>query len=243
MQFISRDLSPEGVLTVGINRPKQLNALNTALLNELLEAFKPDSAVRSVLLRSEIEKAFVAGADISELSPEVASLGHQVMMRIEEFPAPVVVEVNGYALGGGLELALSCDLICCGPNAVFGLVETSLGLIPGFGGTVRLSSRIGLQLSKRLILTGEKLTADEAAAIGLVDYFFEEELQRESALLAAQLATGPTKAYVSIKNLFRANQEALINEEKEFSELLSSIDAGEGREAFLAKRKPDFIGK
>jgi len=247
-----------GVAFLTIQREQALNALNVEVLQALTDAFtelqaEPD--IRAVALRGAGEKGFVAGADIrvmSEASSEelrrFVQLGQNLMRQIEAFPLPVVALVHGFALGGGFELALACDLIVASAKARFGQPEIHLGLIPGFGGTQRLIQRAGLAVAKRLIYTGETLTAEQAFQQGLVDYLVppEEFEQRGEEILFTLAARSPV-ALAAAKRALEAGVFAksagLRREEEEFVALFDTEDAHEGMSAFLEKRPPKFIGR
>ena len=198
-----------GILEVTINRPKALNALNAQVLSELSEVLNPlvdqrPIAYSGLLLKGSGEKAFVAGADIkamNEMTPaqgeEFARLGQKVVGLFEELPFPVIAAVNGFALGGGCEIAMSADFIYCSESAVFGQPEVNLGLIPGFGGTQRLFRYVGLARSKELIYTGKNIKAEEALRIGLVNKVFSDN---ESLLEGARktLSVIASKSRVTI---------------------------------------------
>ena len=243
-----------GVAVLTVNRPKSLNALNTAVLKELDQALSElaaDAAVRAVVLTGSGEKAFVAGADISEMaemSPaaarEFSRLGSGVFRSIEELRKPVIAAVNGYALGGGLELALACDFIYASDNARLGLPETTLGVIPGFGGTRRLAARCGAARAREMIFTGRPLDAAKAAACGLVNEVFPQaELLKAASAAAGKIAANGPLAVAAAKD---AVDNGAGNPEYEpalFSLLFATADQREGMKAFTEKRKADFKGE
>ncbi len=256
----------EDVASIVIKREKSLNALNDLVLSGIRAAVaelqascagdKAYSRCRCVLLRSEGEKAFVAGADIrqmSEASPSerknFAELGQSTMRSIEALPLPVIAVVQGFALGGGMELALACDLIVASERANFGQPEVNLGLIPGFGGSQRLQLRCGNGVARRLILTGESISASEAHRIGLVDYLVEPEaLEAEARALAKKLSSrGPLALAAAKRTMQSLDGEALSsgleNETAEFINLFAHDDTKEGLSAFLEKRSAQFKGK
>jgi enoyl-CoA hydratase len=213
-------------------------------------------ALRALVLTGAGDKAFVAGSDIkamSELSAVQArafsELGHRVFARIEALPFPVLAAVNGFALGGGLELALTADLIYCSDNAKFGQPEVNLGLIPGFGGCVRLGRRIGAQASAELVLTGETIDAQRALRLGLVvAVFAQAELLEEVNAVAKKIASrGPAAVRAAKRVLQRALEvdpaTAAVIEQQEFAQLFVSADQREGCKAFLDKRAAHFSGE
>ncbi|MCE3010342.1 MAG: enoyl-CoA hydratase-related protein [Proteobacteria bacterium] len=243
-----------------LQRPEALNALSSEVLSDLAEALdqleeKPFSECRCLVLTGSGEKAFVAGADIKEISQmnqeesvEFAHKGQKIFSRFEELPFPVIAAVNGFALGGGLELALACDFMIASEKAKLGLPETTLGLIPGFGGTVRLSRSVGLNAAKRIIFTGEMITAVEAQAMGLVSQVVKPEELMATAIKVAETlcARGPVALHQAKKSIFGTfdleKEEAMEFEAQRFSELFSTSDIREGTAAFLEKRKPAFKG-
>jgi enoyl-CoA hydratase len=251
-----------GVATVTLNRPDKLNALNTEVLRELaelvvaLEARPFEQRPRALVLTGAGDKAFAAGADIAELgsldsaaAKAVSALGHALGRALDRTSFPSIAAVNGFALGGGLELALCCDLIICGESARFGQPEVNLGVIPGFGGTFRLMARVGVGQARRLIYTGETIDALRAERIGLVDQVFPHtELLNQAAQLGHTLASKGPLALRAAKrslfdNLYQDFTAAAVNEAERFGELFDTADAHEGFEAFLAKRPPCFVGR
>lgn len=238
-----------------INRPKKLNALNNAVLNELdsiLDTVAKDKKIRGLILKGAGDKAFVAGADITELagldnkSGRAASeKGQRIFNKIENCPKPVIAVVQGYALGGGAELALSAHIRIATPNAVFGLPEVSLGLIPGYGGTQRLTKLIGKAKAMQLILTGEQIKAEEALKLGLVNQIEEENtIEAATALLLKIFKNSPVAISKAIKAINTADsQDGYKTEAQLFGELCETDDFKEGTAAFLEKRKPEFSGK
>jgi enoyl-CoA hydratase len=247
-----------GVAVVTINRADKLNALNEQLLAELTQTFVAlgkDAAVRVAILTGA-GKAFVAGADIaamSGLSPLEAQsfsrAGHELGYIIEDLPIPVIAAVNGYALGGGLELALCADFIIASQRAKFGQPEVGLGLIPGFGGTQRLPRRIGIARARELIYSGDTIDAEEAARIGLVNRIVApEELIERATDLASRIASRSTVAVASCKRLLQEGQAAPLRTANElevnaFAALFGSEDQREGTQAFLERRSPTFAGR
>lgn len=243
---------------IKICRPEALNALNNQVLkdlNFLLESEQIQKA-KVIIVTGEGEKAFVAGADIKEinsLSPskakDFAELGQMVFRKLEGFKVPIIAAVNGFALGGGLELAMSCDFIYASEKAKFGLPEASLGLIPGFGGTVRLSRYVGLAQAKELIYTGKMFSAQEALQLGLVNKVLKpEDLILECKKTADIIKTrGPLAVESAKKSIMRSYDleidQAMEVEASHFSELFKSKDVQEGTNAFIQKRTPHFTGQ
>ena len=248
----------DGVGLLTINRPKVLNALNPATLEEIdaaLDQVRSDDSIRVLVITGSGEKAFVAGADISEfpkMNPLQAQLfaqkGQAVFFKIEELPIPVIAAVNGFALGGGCELAMSCDFIYASDTARFGQPEINLGIIPGFGGTQRLARLVGRAKAKELCMTGEQITAQEAKDIGLAASVFPASDLVDSAMKTARgLAAKGRVALRAIKTTVDRGVEADLKtgcaiEVEAFGTSFSSQDAKEGATAFLEKRKPSFKG-
>ncbi|HET8778203.1 MAG TPA: enoyl-CoA hydratase-related protein [Candidatus Limnocylindria bacterium] len=241
---------------VRLNRPKQLNALNGAVMDALcasLEELDRDDGVRAIVVTGN-ERAFAAGADIGEMadaSPIDMLLTNRIGQwdRIRRITKPVIAAVNGWALGGGCELAMTLDLIVAGEGAKFGQPEINIGVIPGAGGTQRLTRALGKSKAMRMILTGEPITAREAEAAGLIAVITQDELVVEDALaLAAQIATKSPIALRLAKEAVNAAYEmsltdALAHERRLFYLLFASDDQKEGMAAFLEKRTPDFTGR
>ena len=248
----------EEIAIVTIDRQKKLNALNTLLLKELEQGFtrlSEDDELQGVILTGLGDKAFVAGADIEELADldmqtgrRGSEEGQRVFSLIEKFPRPVLAAINGYALGGGCELALACHLRIASTNAKFGFPEVSLGIIPGFGGTVRLSRLIGLGRAVEMVLTGDMISADRAQDFGLVSAVVElEDLLTESKNFLSRFTShSPSAVQKAIQSLYFAYDsrtvEALNMENDLFGQLSGSEDMKEGISAFLEKRKPIFKG-
>lgn len=249
----------DGIRTVTFHRPKALNALNRATLAELdavLEDSATQEALRCVILTGAGEKAFVAGADITEfnaLSPAEAAAysrrGHAVLDRMAALRVPVIAAVNGFALGGGLEVALACDFIWASDNARLGLVEANLGIIPGFGGVARLARRVGRARAAEYIYTAAQLSAEEALRTGLVNRVVPQaELLVEAKKLAATIATKGPVAVGLVKNLLAQGCDADLRtanalEAQAFGVVFSTADKVEGVAAFLEKRKAVFPGR
>jgi enoyl-CoA hydratase len=255
--LVRQDLdAPIAVLT--INRPDKLNALNAEVLQALdqaLDAIAANPEIRVVILTGAGEKAFVAGADISHLatlSPAeakaVSEVGQRIFQRIESFSRPVIAAVNGFALGGGCELALACHIRIASNRARFGLPEVGLGTIPGYGGTVRLARVVGLGNAVQMTLTGAPVGADEALRIGLVTQVVEPEaLLAEARGMAEQIAgKGPVALREALASIYRAQDvaaaDALAFEAERFGALAGTADMKEGMGAFLEKRSPTFRG-
>lgn len=249
----------DGIARVTINRPDKLNALNATVIAELADAvghIESDDAVRGVILTGAGSKAFVAGADIGELGTQGpmeakarALAGQRAMRRLERCGKPVLAAVNGFALGGGCELAMACHLRVASESARFGQPEVKLGLGPGYGGTVRLPRLVGRGRALELLLTGAMIDAQEAYRIGLVNRVVPadrllaetEALARtilEQAPLAVQLVLEAVEAGLDL-----TVDEALLLEANHFGLLSSTADMREGTAAFLAKRKPRFEGR
>lgn len=249
----------EGIATITFNRPKALNALNSALLDELsaaLDGIAGNEEIRVLVLTGAGDKAFVAGADIKELAglnalqgKRFAQKGHSVMNKIAALPIPVIAAVNGYALGGGTEMALACDFIYAAESANMGLPETTLGLIPGFGGTQRLSRLIGANQAKELIYTGRMVPAAEAKTLGLINQVFAAESLMAEVMKTAQAIAA--KGRVSLRAAKEAVNSGLETdlatglkiEQDAFALCMVSEDAVEGTGAFIEKRKPVFKGR
>jgi len=243
---------------VTIDRQEKLNALNASVIQEIGEVFtslRDDDSVRAVILRGAGEKAFVAGADIDELSSmnsisgvAVSRIGQEVFRAIELFPKPVIAAIAGYALGGGCELALACHLRVASEKARFGLPEVGLGIIPGYGGTVRLARLVGLGRAIELTLTGDMIEAERAQAIGLVSLVAKPDAVIDEAKALARRITknGPIAVRLALESMYRAldtgTEDALGFESAAFGLLASTEDMKEGMEAFLNKRKVEFKG-
>ncbi len=240
-----------GLIT--INRPEALNALNSAILAELDQLLDQIDleVIRCLVITGTGEKAFIAGADVAEMSEMnqteavlFSETGNSLFSKIEKFPVPVIAAINGYALGGGNELALSCDIRICSQNAVFGQPEAGLGITPGFGGTQRLARVIGSKSkAKEILFTCRNIKANEALEIGLVSAVYPSESLMEEALkIAARIAS---HAPIAVRNIKKAVNEGLdmsiddaIKREIElFSACFATEDQKEGMQAFLEKRK------
>ncbi len=246
----------EGVLTITINRPSQLNALNKETISELgdlLRKANEDASIRVLVITGSGEKSFVAGADIKEFAEfsiaqggELAMKGQELLFNIiENMQKPVIAAVNGFALGGGLELALACHIRLASNNARMGLPEVSLGVIPGYGGTQRLAQIIGRGKANEMIFTAGMMKADEALQWGLVNYVVEpEELLQKAYEIADKISTNSGTAIASAIRAVNANFVDGVNgfhtEIEEFGKCFGTRDFKEGTSAFLEKRKPNF---
>ena len=263
MEFITYEQEGfVGVIT--INRPKALNALNSQVLDELSEVFDSVdlATIRALVLTGAGDKSFVAGADIGEMSTltkaegeAFGKKGNDVFLKIENFPIPVIAAINGFALGGGCEISMSCDIRLCSDNAVFGQPEVGLGITPGFGGTQRLARTVGIGMAKQLIYTARNIKADEALRIGLVNAVYsavtdeagnvtataQENLLAQAKKMAATIAAN---APIAVRNCKKAINEgislsidkAVEVEEKLFGDCFESYDQKEGMANFLRKK-------
>lgn len=249
----------EGLAYIIVNRPDKLNALNMQTIQELNDAFcsiREDSAVKVVIVTGAGDKAFIAGADIGELARLDFSEGKKYVLKgqeltkvIENFPKPVIAAVNGYALGGGTEIALACHVRIASDNAKMGQPEVRLGLIPGFGGTQRLARLVGKGKAMELVLSGKVINAEEALRIGLVNQVVPQaDLLNTCEAAAREMAfNGPLALEFAImainKGLDKTLDEGLQVEAEYFGRACSTEDSKEGTQAFLDKRKADFQGK
>lgn len=251
MEFVTYEA--EGLISIiTINRPNALNALNSQVLEELDQILDQiDTAfVRALILTGAGNKSFVAGADIAEMSTftkkegeAFGKRGNDIFRRLETFPLPVIAAVNGFALGGGCELCLSCDIRICSENAVFGQPEAGLGITPGFGGTQRLARIIGPGMAKQMMFTARNIKAEEAYRIGLVNAVYpQEELLSEAKKMAKGIADN---APIAVRNCKKAindglqvdMDQAVAIEERLFGDCFETLDQKEGMGAFLEKRK------
>lgn len=246
-----------GVLTV--NRPAKLNALSSELLAEIddvLARVESDAELKALIVTGAGEKAFVAGADIQELNAavpvrahEITQRGQRILRRLELLPKPSVAAVNGFALGGGLELAMACTVRVASPNAKLGQPEVKLGIIAGYGGTQRLPRLVGRGRALELLLTGEPIDAAEAHRIGLVNHVVPQEqlLQFSRGLLAKMLVNGPLAVRLTMQavdaGLNMSLEDGMRFEAAAFAVSAATEDKQEGTRAFLEKRKPAFSGK
>ena len=250
MGFVNCEVK-DNIAVVTINRPEALNALNSQVLDDLAAAFDgiDTNVVRAVVLTGAGEKSFVAGADIGEMSTltkaegeAFGKKGNDIFRKIEEFPVPVIAAINGFALGGGCEISMSCDIRICSENAMFGQPEVGLGITPGFGGTQRLARLIGAGMAKQLIYTAKNIKADEAYRIGLVNAVYpQEELMAAAEKMASQIAANAPIAVRACKKAINDGLQtdidaALVIEEKLFGSCFESEDQREGMANFLRKK-------
>ena len=256
-QFLKLDKT-DGIATVTIDRPKALNALNPDVLKEMFSMFLGlrDDAEVTVILVTGTGKAFIAGADIAHMKDldetgglRFAELGLAVLGIIEGMEKPVIAAVNGFALGGGTEFILACDMVFASSRAKFGQPEVKLGIIPGFGGTQRLPRLVGKMVAKELIFTGDVIDAARAKAIGLVNEVFEPEALMDEALaVAKRVAKAGPVAVAKAKQAIdlgydQALSSGLTVEKMAFGALFNTHDRLEGMTAFVEKRAPNFEGK
>ncbi len=253
MEFLKANIE-NGICTLAISAPKSLNALNSTILKELDDFIDHiDSNVKVLIITGDGEKSFVAGADISEMQnlnaeegENFGRLGAKVFRKIEVLDIPVIAAVNGFALGGGCELAMACDIRICSDNAKFGQPEVGLGIIPGFSGTYRLAKLIGMGYAKEMIYTGKVIRADEALRIGLVNAVYPQaELMDAAKALAAKICAMAPIAVRYAKLCINAEydleaDEAIAYENKVFGMCFDTKDQKEGMTAFLTKAKPSF---
>lgn len=246
------------ILVITINRPESLNALNNELIAELSECFQEacqDTAIGGIILTGSGEKAFVAGADIKELSAvsrqnalEMSRKGQILFGSIEKCPKPVIAAVNGFALGGGCEIAMACHIRIASKNARFGQPEVNLGTIPGYGGTQRLTQLVGRGKALELMLTGDMISAEEAHVVGLVNQLADDQeklMEQATAMMKKILSKGPLAVANVIRSVnagFSFEDAGYTAEAERFAECADTQDFKEGTAAFLEKRKPVFKG-
>jgi enoyl-CoA hydratase len=249
----------DGIAKVIINRPQVLNALNKDTISELATAvdeLDADKSIKVAILTGEGDKAFIAGADIKQMAgmtplegKKFAELGHNMLFKIENSRIPFIAAINGYALGGGCEVLMACDICIASKSAKMGQPEINLGVHPGFGGTQRLPRLVGKMKAKELLLTGKNIDAEEAYKIGLVNMVVDDDKLMETAnKLAGQIASKSPIQTAFIKSLVNKGIDIDLNtacslEISYFSSSFSTDDQKEGMKAFLEKRKPEFKGK
>ncbi len=252
MAFVTTELQG-AVAIMTIDRPKALNALNPEVLADLKAAFEAidQNVVRCIVLTGAGEKSFVAGADIGAMSTMTKAegeafgkLGNDIFLMVESFPIPVIAAINGFALGGGNELAMSCDIRLCADNALFGQPEVGLGITPGFGGTQRLARLVGMGMAKQLVYAAINIDATEAHRIGLVNAVYPQaELMENAVKLATKIARN---APIAVRNCKKAINDgmqvdidaACVIEEKLFGDCFETHDQVEGMGCFLSREKP-----
>jgi enoyl-CoA hydratase len=252
------EVDSDRILTLTVSRPQALNALNTETMLELQHFFAKDAPSRTdiagIVVTGAGEKAFVAGADIKEfleLNAETGAAmsqrGQNIFCLIEQFPKPVVAAVNGFALGGGCELAMACHLRVAGPGAKFGQPEVNLGIIPGYGGTQRLVQYVGKSKAFELLMTADMIGAEEAHRLGLVNHVVAagEEVAKAKELILKIAKKGPVaiaKIIEAVNAYFDMGQDGFAREVLEFGNTTATADFREGAAAFIEKRKPNFQG-
>jgi len=245
----------EHILIITINRPDKLNALNQTVLNELNEAMDlvyKDEKIKAVIITGAGEKAFVAGADIAEFvsvkdneGGSLSKKGQDIFFKVENCPKPVIAAVNGFALGGGCELAMACHFRLASTNAKFGQPEVNLGLIPGYGGTQRLTMLIGKGKAMEMMMTGNMIDANDAKTLGLVNYVETPEnlIPKSKEILNVILTKSPvaiSKIIEAVNAFYDKQKNGFDEEAKLFGAVFSTDDKKEGTAAFLEKRKPVF---
>ncbi len=256
LENVVAEMKENGVLVITINRPDKLNALNKKTIDELHEALldaENDNEIKVILLTGAGNKAFIAGADIAEFSEfsveegrSLSATGHFKLFNfVENYSKPVIAAVNGFALGGGLELAIACHMRVASDNAKMGLPEVSLGLIPGYGGTQRLAQLVGKGKAFEMITTGDMIGSEDALKWGLVNYVTTPELLMEKCMeLAKKISTKSLVAVGTAIKVVNAGYNNKLNgfevEIDEFGKLFGTGDFKEGTKAFLEKRKPNF---
>lgn len=258
-EYISYDKKEDAIGVLSINRPKVLNALNWDTLRELGKFFEevlPGEDLKALIVSGAGDKAFVAGADIAQMNSmstrefkEYVDYAHKVYQLLEDDPCPSIAAINGYALGGGCELALACDIRIASEKAKMGFPEVKLGIFPGWGGTQRITRVLGLGKTKELVFTGEMIDAGEALRIGLVEKVVpHEEIMTEALKIAGSIAKRGPLAVRLAKTAINAGsemdlQKALLLEKTLVSLCFDSADRVEGMQSFLEKREPSFTGE
>jgi enoyl-CoA hydratase len=252
------DVDDAGIATITINRPDKLNALNQDVMNDLEAAFTKvhsDNSIRGVILTGQGEKSFVAGADIRQFTKldadsgrTFAERGQAVFNLIEQSPKPVIAAVNGYALGGGCELALACHIRIASENAIFGQPEVNLGIIPGYGGTQRLPRVVGRGIAIEMILTGDQVKAQRAYEVGLANRVVASEslLDEARAMMKTITSKAPLAVGMSLDAILASEKpmkDGLSDEADLFGKACATDDFSEGAAAFLERRKPSFHGR
>lgn len=248
----------DGVATITFNRPKALNAMNAETVAEIFDAAtrcKDDDSIKAIILTGSGDKAFVAGADISQMQdmrPSEAlafmEAGHETWRLLETMPKPVVAAINGFALGGGTEISLACDMRFASENARFGQPEIMIGLIPGWGGTQRLTRLIGMGRAKELVMAGVQIDAQRAYDIGLVNRVYPaDQLMDETKKFAKKLAGMPGFAIKMAKHSINFGYDLSLDSANRLeaeccAQCFSTDDQKEGMKAFIEKRKPNFVG-
>ena len=249
----------EGIAIITFNRPKALNAMNSETMLELKDAVtvcKDDDNVKVIILTGSGDKAFVAGADIAQMQAlepcdalAFMELGHETLRLLETIPKPSIAAVNGFALGGGTEISMACDMRFVAENAKFGQPEILIGLIPGWGGTQRLSRLIGIGRAKELVLGGEQIDAGRAYEIGLANRVYPlDQLMEETRKFAKKLASMPAFAVKMAKHSINFGYDLSLDNANRLeveccAQCFSTQDQKEGMKAFLEKRKPNYIGR
>ncbi|HML01743.1 MAG TPA: enoyl-CoA hydratase-related protein [Candidatus Bathyarchaeia archaeon] len=249
----------ENTLWIILNRPHRLNTFNEVLMEELADALdtaEKDPSVKCLVVTGEGDRSFSAGLDLTMVpkatpvkAEEVSRAGQKLFGRIEEIPKPVIAAINGFALGGGLELALACDFRIAAEHAELGSTEINIGIIPGWGGTQRLVRNVGLTKAKEMVMLGDMLKADEALEIGLVNKVVHyDKLKEETAALAKRLGEKPPVAMKYAKHVLNFGSQVPLDvglrlESSLLALLFSTEDFREGLEAFMSKRKAEFKGK
>ena len=257
--YIALDNDASGIATLTMNRPQKLNALNAATMEELdraIDSVRSDAAVKALIVTGAGEKAFVAGADITELAQSepvnaavLSAKGQDTFRKLERMRKPSIAAINGYALGGGLELAMACTMRVASETAKLGQPEVKLGIIAGYGGTQRLPRLVGRGVALELLLTGDPISAAEAHRIGLVNHVVagEKLIEFSKALLAKILANGPLAVGLTIEaldaGLSCGIEEGMRFEAAAFGLVAATADKQEGTRAFVEKRAPVFTGK